>query len=95
MTGPKLLNKVMSDWFNKIDLDKLDLSSSKNCILGQLYGSFWKGFEKLGLNRNDYSLNELLNLGFIVTDGISTEDWRKEIRSLKNVKDCRCSKSES
>lgn len=29
------------DWRSKINLDKLDMSRSMDCILGQLYGSYW------------------------------------------------------
>lgn len=40
-------------WYEKIDTDKLDIQSSRNCILGQLYGEFFDGRNDLGLNDDD------------------------------------------
>lgn len=36
------------DWFELIDLPRLDLTDGILCILGQLYGSFALGYKKLG-----------------------------------------------
>ena len=35
--GAKLLDEIEPDWYEKIDLERLDLGDSCNCVLGQLY----------------------------------------------------------
>ena len=35
----QVLNKEIPNWRDKIDIDKLNMDSCYNCILGQLYGS--------------------------------------------------------
>lgn len=48
--GVKLLDKKKPKWFKKIDLKNLDLNSESNCVLGQVYGSYTDGCDKLNLN---------------------------------------------
>ena len=38
--GVKLLDKVEPGWEKKIDLTRLDLSSTRCCMLGQIYGEY-------------------------------------------------------
>ena len=40
---------VPADWRKKIDFDKLAMSSTDNCILGQIFGSFQSGKVELGI----------------------------------------------
>ena len=40
---------TLEDWRGKINLYALDLSSPRNCILGQLFSSYTRGKEDLGL----------------------------------------------
>lgn len=47
----QLLDKDMPGWFNKINLDKLNMHEPKNCILGQVYGDYFDG--KMKLLKND------------------------------------------
>lgn len=35
------------DWPHRIDLESLDLASSYDCVLGQLFGEFWTGVQTL------------------------------------------------
>ena len=48
--GIAFLNVVEPDWLKRIDLEKLDLSNSKTCILGEVYGNYYDGRDKLDLN---------------------------------------------
>lgn len=43
--GAALLDRKVPGWENRIDLDRLDISSTANCILGQLYSptTSWVG----------------------------------------------------
>jgi hypothetical protein len=38
-----MLDRVKPGWWKKIDLDTLNLASHRQCVLGQLYGSFDRG----------------------------------------------------
>lgn len=50
--GISLLNDKVPDWASRINLDKLDMDSFTDCILGQLFSHFNDGFRALGLNDN-------------------------------------------
>jgi hypothetical protein len=45
--GVALLDKAKPDWARRIDLPTLDLGNIKFCMLGQIYGDFGDGREKL------------------------------------------------
>lgn len=38
--GIKLLDEKIPDWFNKIDVETLNMSDSSKCIIGQLLASY-------------------------------------------------------
>jgi hypothetical protein len=46
--GAALLDERMPGWEAKIDLDRLDLDSVWECVLGQLYGQDpnWNGYDR-------------------------------------------------
>jgi hypothetical protein len=46
----KKLDYVYPNWFNEIDLDRMDMIDSENCILMQLFGEVWMTAEYLGLD---------------------------------------------
>lgn len=48
-TGMKRLNEQAPGWPFLIDLDALDQSSCTRCVLGQLYGNYVSGCEKVGV----------------------------------------------
>jgi hypothetical protein len=45
--GAALLDEYVPAWFNKVDLDRLDIGNCTNCILGQVFGSYQVGFNTL------------------------------------------------
>jgi hypothetical protein len=56
--GAALLDERLPGWYEKIDLDKLDLASCENCVLGQLHGRkyerlrhrrYYRGLDRLGI----------------------------------------------
>lgn len=52
--GIKLLQAKHGDgWVDKIDLRKLNLSSGSCCVLGQVYGDYCDGQERLGIDDTD------------------------------------------
>lgn len=40
--GSTLLDHQQPNWYKNIDLNKLDLSDSDKCILGQTFGNFYE-----------------------------------------------------
>lgn len=40
--GAKFLDTKMPGWYNKIDISRFNINNPCNCIIGQLYGDFWK-----------------------------------------------------
>jgi hypothetical protein len=46
--GTELLDRVLKpQWAKRIDLDRLSLINGSSCVLGQLYGHYTVGCEKL------------------------------------------------
>lgn len=48
--GAALLDHYYPNWHLKIDLDKLNMWSTTNCTLGQLYGSYALGLKEIRLS---------------------------------------------
>lgn len=44
--GKAWLDKIYPNWWRKINLDFLDMSDSRRCILGQLYGDYTHAWNK-------------------------------------------------
>lgn len=43
--GADVLDSMYPDWYCKVELDTLSMSSCTRCILGQLWGSYDQGLE--------------------------------------------------
>ena len=56
-------SKAPSDWRQKIDTSKLSISDGQLCILGQLFGGYYKGLDVLSLTGNHAE-----RLGFVAQD---------------------------
>lgn len=64
--GIAKLNAVHgTNWADKIDVTKLDLSDSDTCVLGQVYGAYVDGLRELGLSV--YGM-DAQNYGFTTID---------------------------
>ena len=79
--GAALLDERAPGWRAKIDLAVLDLDSDTSCILGQVFGGYVAGLERLGGCR-------AVPHGFCVEyppDGADaqqlTQAWREYLRS--------------
>jgi hypothetical protein len=49
--GAKLLDSHRPDWFKHIDLETLDMKDVRKCVLGQVYGGFDYGCQRLGFSK--------------------------------------------
>lgn len=39
------LDRYRPDWYRRLDLDRLDLASTRLCVLGQVYGDYATGWD--------------------------------------------------
>jgi len=85
--GASLLDNHMPNWYDKIDLEKLDMFSCEHCILGQLYGTFHAGYDKLfGIKSRQSTLHfgPTVLFGFSALDReTAIEYWAEEIQTRK------------
>jgi hypothetical protein len=94
--GVMLLDKEIHGWYkddgpSPINLGTLKLDSVKDCILGQLYGTFPVGMAALGI-----SYHAAEHLGFMVPEQVNvvsydriyeayTREWTDVITSRRNA----------
>lgn len=88
--GARLLDALDPDWAESIDLDKLDLGDCSACVLGQRFGAYGAGLEKVfamnrNINQRDKAAEEC---GFVVNGNFGakkslypslTEAWVRQI----------------
>jgi len=86
--GAQYLDEAKPDWWRKINKDLLDMANFYSCLLGQLYGDYSIGREKLGIGHLRIHrlgfYTSLFNYFWLLLCGkspfkILTEAWRKEI----------------
>lgn len=82
--GADLLDRELPNWFNRIDTVELNQESASHCVLGQLYGDWTEGLNKVFGYRWDYK--DSFDYGFSLsgserwnTFGALTRLWKKEI----------------
>jgi hypothetical protein len=86
--GAQLLDRVMPHWRHMIDLARLDLIDSQDCILGQLWGDFDDGMN--ALFGKEWTVTDARSCGFDQyepggswrTWSGSLSDWESFYRTL-------------
>jgi hypothetical protein len=92
--GATYLDLVRPGWAGEINLDTLSLSSCEVCVLGQLYGNYWRGAEHLFAMRATGTLTgradtgceaAATEAGFNLPEDVTdyaplTAAWKREIR---------------
>lgn len=65
--GAALLDEKFPDWYKRIDLDALAMDNCCRCVLGQLFGLYSEGAERIGLwyNGGFPGATERVNHGFV------------------------------
>lgn len=71
--GAAYLDEVEVDWVDTIDVASLDVSRTCDCPLGQRYGDFW-----IGLDRLDIRVGDAIALGFHVPKTVFLDDAARE-----------------
>ena len=69
----KVLDKLKPKWAKEIDLERLNLMSSSDCLLGQLFGSYSVGLGKV------FQATSQLNTRVFV-DPFQQDSWELEIK---------------
>lgn len=46
--GAELLDIKKPDWYRNVDKDKIAMYHPRNCVVGQVYGNYYRGIEHLG-----------------------------------------------
>lgn len=92
--GAILLDQKCPGWFHRIDLDTLDISSQGFDVLTQVYGSYGKGIDALGIRlqdgyKNGFSLNyaDVLHGLDHETKPLLQQAWKDAILDRREGKD--------
>jgi hypothetical protein len=64
--GAKFLDEKQPGWADEIDLDSLQMVSRCNCIIGQITGTYHKGFGEIVNEGHDSLGPRASELGFIL-----------------------------
>ncbi len=88
--GVELLDQRDPVWMDKIDLSKLAMHSSRSCILGQLFGGYYKGRRALDINRAaggyGFSLSSFWQLWiFPFFFSQLTKEWTRTISERRSL----------
>ena len=67
--GARFLDRHLQGWADVIDIDALDLTSARTCVLGQLFGSFRAGVTALNIR----SESSRRRLGFMPEGHLEAE----------------------
>ena len=71
------------DWRAKIDTRTLDVSDSDNCVLWQVYGSYFEGLEILGIDAKKVDAADLDDLEWAFSGPECTPVWINEIEGSR------------
>lgn len=88
--GVQLLNREVTDWYDLINLDLLDILHGDQCVLGQLFGDYVDGLRELGLTAKESNAHgfcfgyDLANYSYAGWADL-TEQWKSAIRELRSV----------
>lgn len=68
--GAAYLDEHFDSWVLDIDREALDLNDCGRCVLGQEFGNYWTGLDRLGLTNN----RVIEDLGFILPNEDDSPD---------------------
>jgi hypothetical protein len=88
--GAALLDRHYAGWEDRIDPDRLDLGSSSDCVLGQLYGHYGGGLVKVfgNMERVGVKVEHGFTLGAAPASGHYvplTAAWRRLIEARRGA----------
>lgn len=71
--GAAFLDRKRPGWDREIDLTKLEMNSTNNCVVSQLFGEYLEGCEKLLGSQIDISRRQAY--GFTLPYAADSDDW--------------------
>lgn len=83
--GAKLLDEKRPGWAKEVNLNTLEMNSFRRCMLGQLYGEYYKGRDLLNIEDSAYygfnvlGSYENASTGVISFDALATL-WKQEVK---------------
>lgn len=83
-----LYEEMILDWRSLIDTDILDMQFATKCILGQLFGWYDDGVEKIGLPLDycsDDAREQAVNLGFALPYESGREAYKQLTEQWKQA----------
>jgi hypothetical protein len=86
--GATILDKKRPGWVDLIDLGKLDLASNRQCVLGQVFGSFDLGSREVDVpNIDDYGFCDCPEHDGVggVAKGETLRAWDRLVNSRRAV----------
>ena len=97
--GAALLDQEKPNWFEEINLGKLEMGSCKDCILGQLYSNYDEGADVLF---GQWSVEKNNSHGFTIFPDVSSpvlwrelrECWVREIKKRRTPPKEKCTRYE-
>jgi hypothetical protein len=75
-----MLDERKPGWWEKVNPLTLNIGSSDNCVLGQLYGSYWPGRQALIENKEEFTWSA--NHGFAAS--ATFDNYGQRIDSLNS-----------
>lgn len=86
--GVKLLNEKKPNWFNFINLNKLNMENGQNCLLSQIYQKHYKDSINILFTTEEIDKDLDYYYGFGLDNWdyypILTEEWKEVITKLRN-----------
>jgi len=89
--GIQWLNSIEPGWKNLVNINKIDMANIEFCILGQIFGNYKIGCEKLvpGISRKD-AYETIIFYGFTLSAEdhyvlkwrLLKEEWIKQIKRV-------------
>lgn len=74
--GINLLDEQEPGWRDLIDLDTLDVSDCTQCVLGQVYGHYVTGENRLDIHGGDVTLYGFATAGYGTDYAQLTDAWK-------------------
>lgn len=80
--GAVLLDVIRPGWAERVNLERLNTESPKNCVLGQTFGDFYDAVEDYGIaDPRIYGFDESIPVGFRDLDTA----WREIVESRREA----------
>lgn len=73
--GAKVLDANVDSWYDKILLTELDIEDADKCVLGQLYGTYWRGLKTLHPTYAAGALRNIFSNGLGSDAMLSWSEW--------------------